>query len=335
MGSSSAAEGHTAAWWQKGADRAVQCLLCPHRCTIAPGRQGVCGVRENRDGTLVALTYGAVAAVHLDPVEKKPLYHFHPGRAILSIGSVGCNLRCRFCQNAPLVLKESPLSPVRILDLVEAARRAGSVGIAYTYNEPLVAFEFVRDCALAVREAGMANVLVTNGYILPEPLRELLPLVDAMNIDLKAMDPAFYRRLCGGELAPVLEAIRICAPATHVEITNLLVTGENDSDDAIRRVVEFVAEVDPLIPTHFSRYFPAHRFTAPPTPPERLEAALRIARERLAFVYAGNHPVPGGSDTCCPACGRTVVRRTGYRTVVVGLARGACAFCGAALRFVV
>lgn len=334
MPSRSAADGAPAAWWRPE-DGAVRCLLCPHYCRIQPDRQGICGIRENREGRLVSLTYGGAAALNLDPVEKKPLFHFHPGRRILSLGSVGCNLRCRFCQNAPLVLKQVPLSPVTIPELVRAAKESRSVGLAYTYNEPLVNFEFVRDCASAFRAAGMANVLVTNGYINPDPLRELLPLVDAMNIDLKSMNPDFYRTLCGGTLEPVLETIRTSARACHVEVTNLLVTGENDSDEDIRRVVDFIASVDPRIPTHFSRYFPAHRFGAPPTPPERLEAALSIARCKLAFVYAGNCPLPGGEDTSCPKCGAVAVRRTGYRTNPAGLAGAACASCGTPLRFVI
>lgn len=335
MRSPSAADAAPAAWWRPGEDGTVRCDLCPHRCRIAPGKQGICGVRENRDGALFALTYGRAAALNLDPIEKKPLFHFHPGREILSLGSVGCNLRCRFCQNAALVLKQAPLAPAGIPELVRAARESNSVGLAYTYNEPLVAFEFVRDCAGAFREAGMVNVLVTNGFVNPEPLRELLPLVDAMNIDLKSMNPAFYRTLCGGTLEPVLETIRTASRSVHVEVTNLLVTGENDSDDDIRRVVDFVAGVDPGIPTHFSRYFPAHRFAAPPTPPDRLEAALRIARGRLAYAYVGNYHLAGAEDTACPKCGKTVVRRAGYRASVVGLKGNSCVSCASPLRFVV
>ncbi|MCL5884227.1 MAG: AmmeMemoRadiSam system radical SAM enzyme [Deltaproteobacteria bacterium] len=335
MRSPSVVDAAPAAWWRAEEDGAVRCELCPHRCRIAPGKQGICGVRENRDGALFTLTYGKAAALHLDPIEKKPLFHFHPGREILSLGSVGCNFHCRFCQNAALVLKQAPVSPVGISELVRAAKESGSVGLSYTYNEPLINFEFLRDCAFAFRAAGMVNVLVTNGYINPDPLRELLPLVDAMNIDLKSMNPAFYRKLCGGELEPVLETIRASARATHVEVTNLLVTGENDSDDEIRKVVDFVAEVDPEIPTHFSRYFPAHRFDAPPTPPERLDAALALARGKLAFVYVGNYHLAGAEDTRCPRCGKTAVRRAGYRTTVVGLKGARCGSCGSALRFVV
>jgi pyruvate formate lyase activating enzyme len=330
----SAAEPGIAAYWHPEGD-AVRCELCPHRCRIADGKRGICRVRENRGGTLFAATYGKVSAANMDPVEKKPLFHFHPGREILSIGSVGCNFRCGFCQNWHLVLGEASLSPAGIPELVRAASRSGSVGIAYTYNEPLIWFEFVRDCAREVRKAGMANVLVTNGYVSPEPLAELLPLVDAMNIDLKSMDPGFYRKVCGGTLEPVLDTIRAASRTVHVEITALLVTGENDSDEAIRRLVDFVSDTDPEIPLHFSRYFPQYRYTAPPTPPGRLEAACRIGREKLSYVYVGNYHLEGSEDTRCPRCGATVVRRIGYRTSPVGLAGNRCASCAAQLRFVV
>ncbi len=334
MGSSSGTDPAIAAHWRPEGG-AVRCGLCPHRCLISDGKRGICQVRENRGGTLFALTYGRVAAVQLDPIEKKPLFHFHPGTQILSVGSIGCNFRCGFCQNWHLVLGEASLSSVEIPELVRAAGESGAVGIAYTYNEPLIGFEFVRDCAREFRNAGMANVLVTNGYVSPEPLAELLPLVDAMNIDLKSMDPDFYRKVCGGTLAPVIETIRTASRSVHVEITNLLVTGENDSEEAIRKVVDFVAETDPEIPLHISRYFPHHRFTAPPTPPARLEAAWRIAREKLSYVYVGNYSLAGSEDTRCPRCGATAVRRLGYRVSGIGLAGNRCASCAAKLRFVI
>jgi len=323
-----------AAHWVPDGD-AVRCGLCPHRCRIAGGNAGICGVRENRGGTLYAATYGKVAAVAIDPIEKKPLFHFHPGSRILSIGSVGCNFRCEFCQNHHLVLRQVPMEPVRIEKLLKMARRENSVGIAYTYNEPCIQFEFVLDCAKAFRAAGMKNVLVTNGYVCPDPLSELLPFVDAMNIDLKSMDPAFYREICGGELDPVLETIRAAAKATHVEITTLLYTGRNDGDAQVRKGIDFIAETDREIPLHISRYFPQHRASAPPTPPDRLAAAFRIARERLTYVYVGNMHLPGAEDTVCPGCGATAVRREGYRVDARGLSGDRCVACGGRLRFVV
>ena len=333
MASTSATD-KVAAHWVPDGD-AVRCGLCPHRCRIAEGKAGICAVRENRGGTLFAATYGKVASVAVDPIEKKPLFHFHPGASILSIGSVGCNFRCEFCQNHLLVLRQAPIQPVRIEDLLRAARREKSVGIAYTYNEPLIQFEFVLDCAKAFRAAGMKNVLVTNGFVCPEPLSELLPLVDAMNIDLKSMDPGFYRKICGGDLAPVLDTIRAAAKVTHVELTTLLYTGHNDAEEQVRKLVDFVAETDGEIPLHLSRYFPQHRATAPPTPPDRLAAAYRIARERLAYVYVGNMRLPGAEDTVCPECRATVVRREGYQVDARGLSGDRCAACGARLRFVV
>lgn len=333
MASTSATDKVAAYWVPEG--NAARCGLCPHRCRIAEGKAGICGVRENRGGTLFATTYGKVAAVAVDPVEKKPLFHFHPGANILSIGSVGCNFRCEFCQNYHMVLRRVPVEPVRIEDLLRTARRERSVGIAYTYNEPFIQFEFVLECARAFREARMKNVLVTNGYVCPEPLAELLPFVDAMNIDLKSMDPVFYRKICGGDLDPVLATIRTAARATHVELTTLLYTGHNDSDEQIRSVVEFVEGTDREIPLHISRYFPQHRATAPPTPPDRLDAAWRIARERLPYVYVGNLRLPGAEDTVCPGCHATVLRREGYRVDMRGLSGNRCAACGAPLRFVV
>ena len=332
MASTSATD-KVAAYWVTDGDAAL-CGLCPHRCRIAEGKAGICGVRENRGGTLFAATYGKVAAVAVDPVEKKPLFHFHPGARILSIGSVGCNFRCEFCQNWNLVLRQVPVEQVLVDDLLRTARREKSVGIAYTYNEPLIQFEFVLECAKAFRAAGLKNVLVTNGYVCPDPLAELLPFVDAMNIDLKSTDPAFYRKICGGKLEPVLATIREAAKATHVELTTLLYTGRNDSDEQIRDVVDFVAETDREIPLHLSRYFPQHRATAPATPPDRLDAAWRIARERLPYVYVGNMRLPGAEDTVCPACRATVIRREGYDVDARGLSGNRCAACGARLRFV-
>jgi len=333
MASTSATD-KVAAYWVPEGD-AVRCGLCPHRCRIAEGKAGICGVRENRGGMLVAATYGKVASVAVDPVEKKPLFHFHPGARILSIGSVGCNFRCEFCQNWQLVLGRAQVKRVRIEDLLRTTRRENSVGIAYTYNEPFIQFEFVLECAKAFRAAGMKNVLVTNGYVCPEPLAELLPFVDAMNIDLKSMDPAFYRRVCGGGRDPVLATIRTAAEATHVELTTLLYTGHNDADDQVRKVVDFIAETDREIPLHISRYFPIHRATAPPTPPDRLASAYGIARERLPYVYVGNMRLPGAEDTVCPACRAIVIRREGYRVDTRGLSGDRCAACAARMRFVV
>ena len=332
MDSKSGIEEREASHWTAEKD-AVRCELCPHNCRIVNGATGLCSVRKNLGGKLAATSYGKIAASAVDPIEKKPLYHFHPGSSIFSIGSFGCSFFCEFCQNCHLVHERPSLNEVRIDDLVAAARRAGSIGVAYTYNEPLVQFEFVLDCSRAFRAAGMKNVLVTNGCVTPKPMEELLPFTDAMNIDLKSMDPEFYRKVCRGDLATVLETIRAAAQKTHVEITSLLYTGQNDSDADIRKIIDFVAETDPEIPLHFSRYFPRFRAKAPPTPLARLEAAWLAARERLPYVYVGNADIPGTKNTICPGCGALIVNREGFQANLAGLSGNRCASCGKHLRF--
>jgi len=334
MNSKSDTEIRIALHW-KAEGKAVRCALCPHRCMIVTGAAGLCGIRKNMGGELVASTYGKVAALAVDPIEKKPLYHFFPGASILSIGAQGCSFNCEFCQNHHLIHGQPRLDDLRIDDLIASARRSGSIGIAYTYNEPLIQFEFVLDCSKAFRAVGMKNVLVTNGFILPEPFEELLPFIDALNIDLKSMEPQFYRDLCRGELEPVLETIRTAARQTLVEITTLLYTGRNDSDAHINKVIDFIAETDPEIPLHFSRYFPRFRAESPPTPISRLEAAWRAARESLPYVYLGNAEIPGAKNTICPGCRATVVNRDGFRADAKGLSGNRCASCGKILRFTV
>ncbi len=321
-------ERREARYYERLDDGKVACRLCPHECVIAPGRAGFCTQRRNEGGTLAAAAYGQVAAVQMDPIEKKPLYHFKPGSSILSIGANGCNFRCEWCQNWHLSESQAATQPASPQALVTTAQRRGSCGIAYTYNEPLINFEFLMDCAALAREAGLANVLVTNGSINPEPLAELLPLVDAMNIDLKSMDEAVYRRYIKGDLATVQHTIREAARACHVEVTNLVVPGVNDSQEQIAALIDFVAEVDRSTPLHFSRYHPQFKFHAPPTPERTLRMAYEMASEKLDYVFLGNIALPGTSDTRCPKCGRTLIERTGYFIRVVGLADQACAGCG-------
>jgi len=313
----------------------VECVLCPRRCVISEGKTGFCMHRTNRDGTLMAALYGKVAAAADDPIEKKPLYHFHPGRGILSIGSFGCNLACRFCQNWHLVEGKGRLRDLPVEDLVSLARSSGSIGVAYTYNEPLIWFEYIKDAAKAVRAAGMVNVLVTNGYLEPEPFDEMLGLVDAMNIDLKGIRDSFYREYSKGMVEPVKRNIAAAAGRVHLEVTNLLVTGANDTREEIRDLVDFIARTDPEIPLHFSRYFPNYRYDKPPTDTGLLAQAYRIASEKLSYVYLGNMATDRESNTYCPSCGGLLVDRRGYATRVVGLAGRDCAECGARTNFVI
>lgn len=327
-----------AAYWQPGEDRRVRCRLCPVSCTLRDGQDGPCGTRGNRAGRMVPLQYGRVVAAGLDPMEKKPLYHFLPGSPILSIAGLGCNLHCAFCQNWQISqVRGGAAREVRDLapaDVVDLARRHRSVGIAYTYSEPLVWFEFVRDTARLAREAGLVNVIVSNGYVNSEPLAELIPLLDAANIDLKSMDDDFYREVCKGSLASVLATITdLVESGVHLEVTNLVIPGHNDRDEQIVRLRDWLADHSPDIPLHLSAYHPDYRFDAPGTPPATLDRAAVLCHERLRYVYTGNVDLPEWNDTRCPSCGETVIRRHGYRTECT-LASAECPACGAALPIV-
>ncbi len=322
-----------ALYFEKKGEGRVRCLLCPKRCVIEPGRAGFCRARINRDGELWTYNYARCAALHLDPVEKKPLFHFYPGHTVLSLGTVGCNLACAFCQNWQISREDAPTVEVTPEDAVEMAlaRWAGDrcVGLAFTYNEPSVWFEYIMDTAPLAHERGLKNVLVTNGFIAAEPLADLLPHIDAFNVDVKGMTPRFYPRVCRGLLEPVLRTVEtVYRAGRHVEVTNLLIPGENDSEESIRALVDWLAGVGEDIPLHFSRYHPDYRMTRPATPRATLERAREIARARLRYVYLGNTWRPGDDDTVCHACGRTVVVRAGFRVLEVRLRGNRCRYCG-------
>ncbi len=325
-----------AAHYQRLEGKKVQCNLCPHHCTIADGRRGRRGVRVNREGPLYSEIYEQVTSVALDPIEKKPLYHFHPGTSILSLGTRGCNFACQFCQNWSI--SQAPAAtrafPPRVA--VEAARRERSIGLAYTYNEPLIWFEYVMETARLAHQAGLVNVLVTNGYIEAKPFDELLPLIDGVNMDIKSIRPDFYRDICGGTLEPVLRNAATAAKRTHLEVTNLIIPGHNDSDEELEELATWIArELGPQVPTHLSAYFPRYKLQAPPTPVETLERAHAIFSRHLRYVYLGNVYRGLGVDTRCASCGATLVTRRGYSVRVVGLDGPRCSQCGAENNFVV
>ena len=290
-----------ARWWRPENENRVRCELCPRRCLIAPGKRGFCGVRENREGALYSLVYGYPAALQNDPIEKKPLYHFLPGTRVFSVGTLGCNLGCVFCQNDTL----STTSPQEYMELrafspeelISLALREGCRSIAYTYNEPTVFAEYAFDTAQLARRAGLKNVLVTNGYISHEAGEELFPLIDAANVDMKGFSEDFYSSMCKASLAPVLETIRFfhSLPGKHLELTNLVIPGKNDAPELIDAYLDWVEENLGLeVPLHFSAYHPAHLFrSAPPTPPALLKAVGRHARERgFRYIHLGNIPDP-------------------------------------------
>lgn len=278
-----------ALYWKKSGDKTC-CLLCPHNCKIQENQLGICGVRKNIKGRLYTLVYGETSSVALDPIEKKPLYHYHPGESILSLGTKGCNFKCLFCQNWAIsqdaAAATKDVSPEWV---ITKAKEVKSFGIAYTYNEPFIWYEFVLDTARMAKSQSLENVLVTNGYVNPEPLEEILPFIDAMNIDLKSIDEDFYRRICRGGLEPVLYTIKRAAKSCHIELTNLVITGLNDSDDNIMRLVDWIYDnLGDSVPLHFSRCFPCYKLNNPVTSLEALNRAERIAKKKLRYVYLGN-----------------------------------------------
>lgn len=317
------------------ADTYVQCMLCPHRCIIADGERGLCRVRENRSGRLYSMVYGNPCAVHVDPIEKKPFYHFLPTAAAFSMATAGCNLRCLYCQNwsisqvGPEEVEHVDLPPETV---VQYARQSEAPVVAYTYSEPTAFYEYMLATARLARDAGLRNVVVSAGFINPEPLLELCAVVDAIKIDLKGYDEDFYREVCGAELGPVLEAIgTIYAAGVHLEIVNLVVPTLNDSLDQLRTLARWVArDLSPGIPVHFSRFHPQYKLTnLPPTPVETLERAREIALEEgVRFVYVGNVPGHAGNNTYCPDCGQAIIVRQGFAVVEYHLDAGSCAYCG-------
>lgn len=325
-----------AAWWTPLDNGQVACELCPIACRLREGQTGPCATRANHEGAMVPLHYGRIVSAGVDPIEKKPLYHFHPGRPILSVAAPGCNLHCMFCQNWTISQDgEARTTATTPDDLLQAARAEDSVGIAFTYSEPLVWYEFVRDTAEHFHAHGLKNVLVTNGYLNGPPLAELLPFIDAANIDLKSMDDVFYRRVCKARLEPVLDSIRAFHEAgVHLEITNLVIPGHNDSDAQINELVDFVADLGRDIPLHFSAYHPAWKMSAGPTPPETLLRARDLASARLDNVYVGNVTTEQGRDTVCPDCGVVAVARAGYQAKLHLKENAACTGCGRRLAIV-
>jgi pyruvate formate lyase activating enzyme len=286
-------------------------------------------IRGNEDGILYASEYGNTIAVNIDPIEKKPLYHFKPGTLILSIGPNGCNFGCSFCQNWTISQEKSPTRYISPENLVQLAKSKNSIGVAYTYTEPLIWFEYIYDSARLLRKSGLSVVLVSNGYINEEPARELFPLIDAANIDLKSIRPEFYSRVCKGKLPDVQRTIRLALEmGIHLELTNLLIPKLNDSDEQINELVNWIADLSPKIPLHISRYFPNYRLDNPPTTEERLAFAYETAVKKLRYVYVGNIIGLGGSDTRCHNCGAVLVKRSGYHINIIDMTNGACAACG-------
>jgi pyruvate formate lyase activating enzyme len=325
----------------EGVGDRLRCLVCNRRCLIPEGGRGYCLTRENRDGRVYSLTYGEVSSAAVDPIEKKPLFHFHPGTLVYSLGSVGCNFRCRYCQNWSISQARIDGFPTRYMspeEAVENALNASCRSIAWTYNEPTMWLEYTIDSAELARAEGLATVYVTNGYMSREALDIIGPLLDAANVDLKGMSESFYRELCDAKPEPVLEnIIRMHDMGIHLEVTNLLIPGYNDSDDDIMALINFmVSEVGAEVPLHFTRFFPHYRMQdVPPTGADRLMRARDLALEAgMRYVYVGNLPGTDAENTYCSSCGELVVRRDGYITETPGLADGRCRSCGSEIDIV-
>ncbi len=331
---------HEALLWEADGSR-VHCLLCPNDCRIAPGARGTCGVRENRSGRLIALTYGLVSSVAVDPIEKKPVFHYHPGTKVLSLGSVGCSMRCAHCQNWQIsraaVGEDSNLESLEPAAVPVLARRHGCAGVAFTYNEPVIWAEYVVDTARHAHESDLYTVMVTNGYVTEEGLDLFGPVIDVWRVDVKGFDDATYRKLCKvRSVQPVLE---MAARATsrwgmHVEVVTNVIPTVNDDERTLRGIAGWIrCELGQDTPWHITRFFPYLDLShLDPTPLETLERARRIGHEEgLHHVFLGNVDAPGGEDTVCPACGSVAVRRRGYTIVDRHVTGGACARCGAPL----
>jgi pyruvate formate lyase activating enzyme len=324
--------------WKSLDDNAVNCQLCSHFCRIADCERGLCAVRENRNGSLYTLVYDRIAALNLDPVEKKPLFHFYPGTSTLSFGTMGCNLSCSFCQNSSLSMTPRESGDVRGQkispeELVEAALSAGAASISYTYSEPTIFFEIMRETAALAQQKGLKNIMVSNGFMSPQCLDELKDLIDAANIDLKAFTEAFYQERCGAKLKPVLDnIIRIHEMGWWLELTTLVIPGLNDSREELSQIARFIAEdVSPEVPWHVSRFHPAYKLSdRGPTPAATLETAWKAGKDAgLHYVYVGNMPGHDGERSICPACGDVVMDRSGFRSTPKQLSAGSCSSCKA------
>lgn len=326
---------HEALFYEPFGEGIVLCKLCPHSCKLQQGQQGICRTRVSDGNKLYTLAYGNPVALHLDPMEKKPLYHFFPGSPILSLGTAGCNFRCLNCQNYSISQaspKDIPSLSYSPEDIVKTAIKLGSQFIAYTYTEPTVFFEYMYDTAKLSQRHGIKNVMISNGYIQPEPLNMLLEVIDAFNIDLKAFNKQTYRKLIGGELEPVLSTLQqIRASGKWLEITHLMVTGYTDKLDEFSLMVDWLLDKGfEQVPLHISRFFPAYKLSnAEPTDIRIINQARQHALEKgIKFVYTGNIPSDPGQKTYCPKCKAILIDREGYQTRIIHLVDGKCDVCG-------
>jgi len=326
---------YEARWYEKLPNKKVRCQLCPRKCLIDNLETGYCGVRTNREGIYYTLVYGNPVSFHNDPIEKKPLFHFLPGSKAFSLATVGCNVNCKFCQNWEI----SQVGPDQVQaydappsSVVDYAKQAGSSSIAYTYTEPVVFAEYVYDIAAAGQKRGLKSVMISNGYINPEPMAELGKVLDAVKVDLKAFTQKFYTDLVAGELKPVLDTLQLLVKLKMwTEIVYLVIPGHNDDPGEIKEMAQWIKrDLNPLTPLHFSRFYPQYLLkNVPPTPISTLEKCYDICRaEGLKYVYIGNVPRHQAEKTHCHHCGKIIIDRSGYLVEKVDIKSGKCVFCG-------
>ena len=318
-------------------DGVLNCHICNRSCVISNGKTGFCGMRQNDNGTMYSLNYASASSVAVDPIEKKPLFHFYPGSLSFSLGSIGCNFRCPYCQNwtiSQATLEEIGTNDIPPERAIKLAQENICQSISWTYNEPTMWFEYTYDSAKLAHKNDLKTVYVTNGYMSQESLDLIAPYLDAANVDLKGMSDKFYRELCQARLEPVLENIHTMHDkGIHLEITNLVIPGYNDSEEDLQSLVKFVAEVDVNIPLHFTRFYPHYKMNqVPPTPVETLEKAHKMAREAgIKYVYMGNVPGSDGENTRCPDCEELLIERNGFNIESNNLKNKKCPKCGAGI----
>ena len=328
--------GHRCEFFEQLPGKKIKCKTCPRECVVGDRERGFCGSRENRGGVYYTLVYGRAAALNLDPIEKKPLFHFLPGSGALSIGTAGCNMDCKDCQNWELsqrrpeqVQRNADLPPEKLAAL---AQRNGAPVLAYTYTEPVTFYEYMHDAAKVGRARGLKSVMISNGYIQAEPMKQVCQVLDAVKVDLKSFRPDFYVKYCRGTLPPVLETIKLVHKlGKWLELVYLVVPTLNDKSSEIAEMCRWIKKtIGPDVPLHFSRFSPEYQLkNLPPTPYETLERARRVARqEGLHYVYLGNVPGEEVASTVCPKCKRTIVRRNGFQVLSLDIAGGKCKFCG-------
>ena len=324
-----------ALFFEKLKNNKVRCLLCPHNCLIADEQMGICRVRKNFNGELFESTFGMISAMHSDPIEKKPLYHYFPGASIFSIGSIGCNLKCKFCQNYQISQfvddDFQTLKKITSTEIISISKNVkNNIGIAYTYNEPTVWFEFMLETAEKAKGNNLKNIMITNGFINKKPLQELLNFMDAFNVDLKSFSENFYKNITSSSLNPIKETLKtIRNSGKHLEITNLIIPTLNDDKNFFEEMIQWIKnELGENTVLHLSKYFPNYKMKISETPDSTMNNLFHRAKNHLKYVYLGNMFSTEGKDTYCANCGKTVIRRNGYHTEITALIEGSCKYCG-------